>query len=68
MKLISRTTGEQVIIDGHVTVTVKSIRDDRVVLSIESPLLVPPYREEVILRDEETDSPSMPETLTRSLR
>lgn len=64
MKLISRAVGEQVVIDGHVTVTVKLIDDERIVLAIESSQFVPPYREEIIAR--RSDSQSIPETLTRS--
>ncbi|MCA8985069.1 MAG: carbon storage regulator [Planctomycetaceae bacterium] len=64
MKLISRAVGEQVVIDGHVKVTVKQIDDERIVLAIESSQFVPPYREEIIAR--RSDPQSIPETLTRS--
>lgn len=56
MKFISRQAGEKILIDGHITVTVKSIESDRIVLSIESPRHQPPYREETILLNSDRSS------------
>jgi len=48
MKIVTRGVGEKIIIDGHLTVTVKQIEADQIVLAIESTRDHPPYREHVI--------------------
>jgi len=48
MKVISRKVGERVVIDGHITVTVKSVEHEQITLAIETKGGEPPYREEII--------------------
>ncbi|MBR9801595.1 MAG: carbon storage regulator [Rubinisphaera brasiliensis] len=59
MKVISRKVGERVVIDGHITVTVKSVDSHEIVLAIESAHGQPRYREEIIsLGDSQPVSPA----------
>ncbi len=51
MKIISRGVGEQIVVDEHITVTVKKIEKENLVLSIASPQLLPSYREVTISLD-----------------
>ncbi len=48
MKIISRTVGEQFVVDDHITVTVQKIDKEKLVLSIASLKNSPPYREVTI--------------------
>jgi carbon storage regulator len=50
MLVLSRQTGERVIIDGKIEVTVIDIRGDRVKLGIVAPPEVAVHREEVFKR------------------
>jgi carbon storage regulator len=50
MLVLSRQTGERVIIDGKIEVTVIDIRGDRVKLGIVAPPEVAVHREEVFRR------------------
>lgn len=60
MKIVSRGVGEKIIIDGHLTVTVKRIEADQIVLAIESTRDVPPYREVIIASEDAHSVPSAP--------
>jgi carbon storage regulator len=50
MLVLSRQTGERVIIDGNIEVTIVEIRTDRVKLGIVAPPEVAVHREEVFRR------------------
>jgi carbon storage regulator len=50
MLVLSRQTGERVIIDGNIEVTIVEIRPDRVKLGIVAPPEVSVHREEVFRR------------------
>ncbi len=59
MKIISRSVGEQIIVDDHITVTVQKIDREKLVLSITSPKNLPPYREVTISLDSGEQIPSL---------
>ena len=48
MLVLSRKKGEQIVINGNVTITVIEIRGDKVRLGIDAPAEVPVHRLEVI--------------------
>ncbi|HBN78319.1 carbon storage regulator [Rubinisphaera italica] len=48
MKVLSRSVSESFVIDDHIMVTVKAIKKEMVVLSLESLRNEFPYREETI--------------------
>ncbi|HCS52905.1 carbon storage regulator [Rubinisphaera sp.] len=48
MKVLSRCVSESFVIDDHIVVTVKAIKKEMVVLSLESLRNEFPYREETI--------------------
>ncbi len=48
MKVLSRSVSESFVIDDHIVVTVKTIKKEMVVLSLESLRNEFPYREETI--------------------
>jgi len=58
MKMISRGVGEQIVIDGHITVTVQKIDEEKIVLAIASSRNAPPYREEIISLKSDEQSPT----------
>ena len=50
MLVLSRKTGETIVIDGTIRVTISSIQGDRVRIGVEAPKHVKVYREEVAAR------------------
>jgi carbon storage regulator len=54
MLVLSRKLNEKVIVNGNITITVISIRNNTVRLGIEAPSDIP------IVRDELVDDPSLP--------
>lgn len=50
MLILTRKTGESLIIDGSVTVTVLSVINNQVRIGIDAPKDVPVYREEIYER------------------
>lgn len=55
MLILSRKTGEAIVVGDGVTITVIDIRGDKVRLGIEAPLDVPVHRMEVYLAIKEGD-------------
>lgn len=53
MLVLSRARGEQIVIDGNITVTVLEIRGDKVRLGFDGPAEVPIHRQEVHQRLEQ---------------
>ncbi|HEX5443111.1 MAG TPA: carbon storage regulator CsrA [Pirellulales bacterium] len=53
MLVLSRTRGEQIVIDGNITVTVLEVRGDKVRLGFDGPAEVPIHRQEVFQRLEQ---------------
>lgn len=53
MLVLSRARGEQIVIDGNITVTVLEIRGDKVRLGFDGPTEVPIHRQEVHQRLEQ---------------
>jgi carbon storage regulator len=47
MLILSRKSGESIVIDGHITVKVVRVEGDVVKLGIEAPVTVPVHRQEV---------------------
>jgi carbon storage regulator len=47
MLVLSRKKNEQIVIGGHITITVVEVRGDKVRLGIEAPRLVSVHRKEV---------------------
>lgn len=48
MLVLSRKTGEKIIINGSITITVIKIKGDRIKLGIEAPKSVEVMRQEVV--------------------
>lgn len=48
MHVISRRETESIVIDNRITVTIKEINENSVLIAIESPDEEPSYREEVL--------------------
>lgn len=53
MLVLSRARGEQIVIDGNITVTVLEVRGDKVRLGFDGPAEVPIHRQEVHQRLEQ---------------
>lgn len=53
MLVLSRARGEQIVIDGNITITVLEIRGDKVRLGFDGPAEVPIHRQEVHQRLEQ---------------
>jgi carbon storage regulator len=51
MLVLSRRTGERIVIDDRITVTVIEVRGGQVRLGIEAPKDIPVWREEVVVRE-----------------
>lgn len=52
MLVLSRKTGESIVIDGNIRVTVSAIQGDRVKIGVEAPRHIKVNREEVAARIE----------------
>ncbi len=52
MLVLSRKTGERIVIDGKITITVVQARHGRVRLGIEAPPGIPVWRTEVVAEKE----------------
>jgi len=50
MLVLTRKTGEQIVIDGNITVTVLEVAHDRIKLGFQGPAEVPIHRKEVFDR------------------
>lgn len=48
MHVISRRETESIVIDNRITVTIKEIHENSVLIAIESPDEEPSYREEIL--------------------
>ena len=50
MLVLTRGTGQQIIIDGDIRVTILGVRGEKVRLGIEAPPAIPVHRQEVYAR------------------
>lgn len=58
MKIISRSVGEQIVIDDHITLTIQEINDDKIVLSMSSSRNTSPGQEEIFTLQIDEQTPS----------
>lgn len=66
MLVMTRKAGQQIVIDGQITITVVKIQGNRISLGIEAPRDIAVHRAEILFDRPETDADALSDMFTNA--